>query len=1796
MKTISNISGNINQITHEPKETPSTKECFHIITENIIKRGKKISPSVLLLLSAGILVKAFGIEALLIISFLVATVQLLTGTTELNTNGKITSTENPSVNKTSISTKEEKEKSNQSAQPQHTDSDESDSETTLTDDQILKIYNKLNLESTNKENLKNKISKLQAKRTGNYYYQESKPVIEPIIILPDKSDSNGEKLLVDSHIGDIKVTFEVDTGSCITIISKNIYNKLDKDEIEEQPLTENFKDYSGNTIETLGLFRMPITLGNVLCMHNVLVTNNNNSTCLLGIDLIRQKQLNIEHSGPKIFLTTIIGSQKRNIPIRESGNKVTVCENTILEPGEITNVYTTVNKYINRIHIENTCEIQGKVGIGELSENFDEKSTLLPKSGLYELDKNGAFYIPVLNRTSGPITMLQGEKVLEWSPLPEGTQLRQTNEINAKMQEVNSDGKVSINLLTLANKLELMLKLKKLTPNIENIKTLPEDAIPYVTKLNEGEQDEGTEQNNLVEDLPNNKSKQAIVMSNNSPSWLKTIDHIYVNSKLTNQNVIHIVTSNPIQCRTAYLQLAYYREKNLPDLHIYDQYQMKKQPEFHINKMINKIKVYNDSDLSSEEDDTEESLVEDFFYQKRILPSTQETWTELLKDVPPSLKEKVFHLLTNKHRNAFSATPTDFGLCEIPNCDFRIDLNTSEPFSTKPYPLNSVYRQQIKETCSEMISAGLLLEEASNYGSGVFIRPRPDSSGTGNHRIRIIYDLRKLNSLTIRDNFPIPSIKSLLQGLANKKYFILIDLKDSYQSIPIHPKDRHKAAIVTADGVYTPTRMGYGFTNAPSWFSKCIAQAIKGIKDTVNYLDDIIISSNDPTELLKLLDEVLSALEKAGFKCSLPKLNLFKRKVKILGFVISLNKIQSDPVKIEAIKNIKIPETKTEVQRFLGSVNYHSNFIHNFANIAKPLYTYTSSSQENIVLSKEAISSFHQLKEKLTKPLTLNLIDPNREIYVETDASATGYGAIAYQVGIYDSSSIKILEKELEHIYNSNYEEIDMKLQEKIRNYVNIGKLPDNPIVPEGNNEELTSPYLQKPIQNVTINDLTFVVEINFFLSKKFHEQQIRSWSALMKEISAILLTIEKMADLLLLAKKVIILSDAQSAVYLYQQSSSNSIMSRYMGRLQAYPFTVLVRHKPGKSIPLADMLSRIWVLDPTESEKRVSHMSGILVKTTFEEGTVLGPAEIIKAIKDGGSNIVMSSSDPSITKGTQTIETTNTTYSKDSQTIHHTESNQSKKTKKYNIRSQLLQQVRKLLKPEEYSRLQKEEFETMYIETLTKPSINKEIINGILLINKKSWRRYTPTKLRKLNILYIHLQGHYAGEKMYDILSSSDYWPNMKKDCIEFAKTCLSCLWIRPNHLQPQQLGVPIPTQANETWQIDVVSGLPSAEGYKLFLSAIDVYTKFLILIPLKEDKSGPIAKLLEERLISVFGPPKYIFSDGATNMNKSNKIQELAETYGISLKIRCPYSSRSLGACERVHRSVLNCLRSLVDTFNINWYKAIPMCNIIYNSVPHSTTRFSPLELTFGKKSHLWQEKQQPHTNPIRSEEQYTSDIEHLAFIREQAENLQEQHRLDQRQKFGGKDYLFTPGMFCLAKDKSPVLPNQKIKFRSKYTGPFIIHDVLDSALFVESCLTGRLLYLHKDHARIIPEKDAEQYESLPALAKIKIGKGHTYEEWQTYLHDGTLLEKIDRNNFGVDYGVENLWNETDNLELIQPETLEPHTTEEQNDNNSSDSEEDQENNDETVTPSNRRVTFDLPELRRSNRNHRTPKKLDL
>jgi len=62
-----------------------------------------------------------------------------------------------------------------------------------------------------------------------------------------------------------------------------------------------------------------------------------------------------------------------------------------------------------------------------------------------------------------------------------------------------------------------------------------------------------------------------------------------------------------------------------------------------------------------------------------------------------------------------------------------------------------------------------------------------------------------------------------------------------------------------------------------------------------------------------------------------------------LGLVISENKVEIDPVKVAGVCEWPTPENQTDVQTFIGFVNFYRRFIWDFSTIARPLFDLTHS-------------------------------------------------------------------------------------------------------------------------------------------------------------------------------------------------------------------------------------------------------------------------------------------------------------------------------------------------------------------------------------------------------------------------------------------------------------------------------------------------------------------------------------------------------------------------------------------------------------------------------------------------------------------------------------------------------------------------------------------------------------------------------------------------------------------------------------------------------------------------------------
>jgi len=140
--------------------------------------------------------------------------------------------------------------------------------------------------------------------------------------------------------------------------------------------------------------------------------------------------------------------------------------------------------------------------------------------------------------------------------------------------------------------------------------------------------------------------------------------------------------------------------------------------------------------------------------------------------------------------------------------------------------------------------------------------------------------------------------------------------------------------------------MFFGMTNSPATFQTMMNNIFRtliaeGI--VVVYLDNILIFTKIEEEHERAVQRVLEILAEHKLFLCLEKCEFYRSRIEYLGQVISENKVKMDPVKVARVHKWPTLENRTDVQAFIGFINFYRQFIWDFSTIARPLFNLTHS-------------------------------------------------------------------------------------------------------------------------------------------------------------------------------------------------------------------------------------------------------------------------------------------------------------------------------------------------------------------------------------------------------------------------------------------------------------------------------------------------------------------------------------------------------------------------------------------------------------------------------------------------------------------------------------------------------------------------------------------------------------------------------------------------------------------------------------------------------------------------------------
>ena len=104
---------------------------------------------------------------------------------------------------------------------------------------------------------------------------------------------------------------------------------------------------------------------------------------------------------------------------------------------------------------------------------------------------------------------------------------------------------------------------------------------------------------------------------------------------------------------------------------------------------------------------------------------------------------------------------------------------------------------------------------------------------------------------------------------------------------------------------------------------------------------------------------------------------------------------------------------------------------------------------------------------------------------------------------------------------------------------------------------------------------------------------------------------------------------------------------------------------------------------------------------------------------------------------------------------------------------------------------------------------------------------------------------------------------------------------------------------------QVDLLPNLPSNGGYENVLTAIEVFSRYLISYPLTDASATNVAKVIIDIMTKHAYLPTTLISDKGTAFT-STIIAEITQTLGITLKCATTKHPQTIGKAERTHASL--------------------------------------------------------------------------------------------------------------------------------------------------------------------------------------------------------------------------------------------------------------------------------------------------
>ena len=839
--------------------------------------------------------------------------------------------------------------------------------------------------------------------------------------------------------------------------------------------------------------------------------------------------------------------------------------------------------------------------------------------------------------------------------------------------------------------------------------------------------------------------------------------------------------------------------------------------------------------------------------------------------------------------------------------------------TTTPDPMFRAYskdwtpqdRDEIDKQVEEKLLQGIVEPSTAPWSSNVVLI-RKDG------RVRMAIDYRKLNSVTVKDVYPMPKVQALIDCLKGSKWLTGLDCAQAYHQIPMGD-ERSKDLTsfrVPGRGLLRFAYLPFGLANAGAVWSRFIDEAMQDLrfKTVLCYADDILCftKSDKVEDHAKDLQEMFNRLRRYGIKIKASKLNLGQRELPFLGVLAGVNGVRPNPEKVKAIREAQLPKTIGQLRRVIGQFAYYRRFIPWFAEIADPLYKMVGhnkqskrDSKNQIIFTAAQKEAFDTLKHKITtSPIVLAYPDWEAPFEIHCDASKQGLGAVLCQLV-------------------------------------------------EG--EERVIMYASRALTET---------------EKKYHSYE--------QEALALVWSVELFRHYVY-GRHFTVRSDCRSLKWLKSRTDTARVM-RWVMRLQEFDFTVV--HRPGRLAGNVDPLTREntddvapYGEDPIEElydtpslplskdAEPKKETFGFLYMQTRSRGATVPHDQEEAATQNGSSGGKAEIEEDE--ESEEDVDAEGDDSEDGAPSFFKCRADLEGWTPQDFIREQnssdnkTMSFIKERIKADHIAG-KPPQFEVgedkLYYKCAEAGSGKGARTPGR---NPRRRRIIVPESLRAFVIALHHnieLSAHQGHKRILKEITPKYYWPGMTADIKRWVAACSGCK--RRKTPRPMRAGLNEPVLAKapgEVWQVDLLGPLIETENGNIWaLTMFDQFTRWPIAVPLPNTRQGPIMEALYAHLVCEKSVPKRIVTDQGRNLI-AKAVKRMCSRWGIA-RIKTGGHNPTGNSCvERFHKYIGAAVTILMDRKTPDWDAYLPAILFAYRVSENDATGYSPFFLTTGREPTL-------------------------------------------------------------------------------------------------------------------------------------------------------------------------------------------------------------------------------------------------